>query len=200
MLLPAVVICCLTNLGNVAPGPGLPDDWILRRVRGVDPPGFSVTQEGALRLESEGAAGFAFYEISKGIRPRAGILSWKWRSWTPLPDARLEDRDRDDSPVRVAVLFQDRRVLFYTWGNEEPRGHSFESWTGSSRFVIVLRSSSDADGDWYTEQRDPFEDYRQAFERDPPYILAVGIVQDTDQLGSEAMAEVMELDWSEGNR
>lgn len=190
-----LVACCLTNLADVAPGPGLPDGWDLRRVRGRPAPTYAVTSEAALRVAGAGAVGYAVYELPDRLAPEDGVLTWRWRTATPLPDADLRHRRRDDSPVRLLVAFSDRRTLFYTWGRAERADEWFASWTGSSRIVWVLRDAADADGAWHEERRDPFADYRTAFGRDPPAIVAVGIVQDTDDLGHPASAEVADLAW-----
>jgi hypothetical protein len=192
--------CCLTNLPDVPPGPGLPPDWDLRGVRGAPKPAFQVLDGGVLRVEGTGAAGFAVYELPEPIRPEPGELRWRWRTGAALDSADLRDRDADDSPLRLLVVFRDRRMLFYTWGNAERPGEWFASWTGDDRIVWVLRNAGDADGAWRTDARDPFLDYRTAFGRDPVAIAAVGIVQDTDQLDATAWAEVRRVIWSPAER
>ncbi len=195
-MLPLLVACCLTNLADVQPGPGLPDGWDLRRARGRPAPVYAVTDEAALHVEGAGAVGYAVFELPERLPPATGVLTWRWRTATALPGADLRDRRRDDSPVRVLVVFRDRRTLFYTWAGAERVDEWFASWTGSSRIVWVLRTANDADGTWHAERRDPFADYRTAFGRDPPAVVAVGIVQDTDNLGHPASAEVADLAWT----
>jgi hypothetical protein len=192
-----ILVCCaITNLAEIPPGPGLPDGWELRGVRGAPKPELAVTDDGALRMEGVGAAGFAVFELDHRIAPAAGALTWRWRTATPLAQADLRSRSRDDSPARVMVVFEDRRMVFYSWGATDRVGEWFQSWTGSDRIVIVLRRAVDADGAWHTERRDPFADYRMAFERDPPAVAAVGVVQDTDQLEAEAWSEVADISWT----
>lgn len=185
----------LTNLASAAPGPGLPEGWDLRQPRGTAAVRFSVTEDGGLRAAGERAAGFATFELGTRLAPQEGALTWGWRTATPLPAADLRDRERDDSPARVYVVFADRRTLFYTWGNLEPRGAAFRSWTGRSRHVIVLRNAGAADGTWRIERRNPFTDYRRVFRRAPPEIAAVGVALDTDQLGGTAWAEITDIVW-----
>jgi hypothetical protein len=47
---------------------------------------------------------------------------------------------------------------------------------------LVCRRAEDANGSWHLETRDPFEDYRRAFNRALHPIVAVGVGADTDQL------------------
>jgi len=172
----------LTNLSLAPAGPGLPHGWTLQRVKGAAAPTFAVTGEHALRIEADGAAAFASYRLRSPLRPRAGTLSWQWRTTTPLRDAALRLRARDDAPARVFLVFADGRMLFYSWGARESRGEHFLSWTGANRGVLVLEGADDADGSWHMERRDPFADYRLVFNGAPKAIVAAGVSADTDQL------------------
>lgn len=189
----------VTNLRDVAPGVGLPDGWDLRTTRAAAPPLFAVTGDGALRVETRTAAGFAIYQLPERIPPEPGRLVWRWRTAPPIPDADLRDRSRDDSPVRVLVVFADRRMLFYSWSGQDTVVTAFRSWTGRSRGVVPMRSPAAATGEWHTECRDPLIDYARIFDRAPPAIVAVGVSADTDQLAVSTWAEVDRLSWIPGS-
>ncbi|OLB17896.1 MAG: hypothetical protein AUH12_03455 [Gemmatimonadetes bacterium 13_2_20CM_69_8] len=176
----AVCLCALqalTNLSLASAGPGLPPGWALQRTKGVQPPSFEVTRARTLRIDVLAGAGFARYRLRAPLLPRAGALTWRWRTGTPLRDAALRQRTRDDAPVRVYVVFDDGR-----------------------RAVIVLERAEDADGSWHMERRDPFADYRVAFNRASRALVAVGAGADTHRLKGRAVAEVSELTWELGAR
>lgn len=187
----------LTNLSLAPVGAGLPPGWRLQRTRDAQPPAFSVTAERVLRVEARSAAGFATYRLRTPLRPtpRGGSLTWRWRTATPLRGAALRRRATDDSPVRVLVLFENGRMIFYSWGNTEGRGETFLSWTGPTRAVIVLERAEDADGSWHLERRNPFADYRRVFNQAPEAIVAVGVSADSEMLRARAVAEVGDLTW-----
>ena len=191
----------LTNLSIAVPGHGLPDGWKLGRVRRAEPPVFQVTRAHTLRIEADARAGFATYRLRAPLRPgpeggrSRRQLTWRWHTATPLARASLRARGRDDSPVRVLVVFDDGRMLYYSWGRAEPIGDIFASPTSALRGVVVLRRAEDANGSWFLEARDPFADYRRAFSRAPHPIVAVGVAADTDQLHDHTVAEVGELEW-----
>ncbi|MBI1967461.1 MAG: DUF3047 domain-containing protein [Gemmatimonadetes bacterium] len=186
----------LTTLGLAPAGPGLPSGWRLQRVPGVEPPAFRVTAEHVLRVEARGAAARAEYRLRRPLRPTSsGVISWRWRSETPLKQAKLRQRGRDDSPARVVVAFEGGRTIAYSWGNAEGRGEIFPSPGVATRVVIVLRRAEDADGSWHLERRDPFADYRRAFNNAPKAIVAISIGADTDVLKARTVAEVGELVW-----
>ncbi len=190
----------LTNLNVLQPSEGLPRGWTLEPVRGASAPQFRVTRNHFLRIEHAGGAGFARYRLRQPVPPpvRKGTLTWGWQTATPVHTATLRQRARDDSPVRVFVEFADGRMILYSWGNTEGRGEAFLSPSSSLRVVVVLERAEDADGSWHVERRDPFADYRRAFNRAAKSIIAVGVVSDTDQIGGRALAEVSDLEWQPG--
>ncbi len=185
----------LTTLATAPPGPGLPDGWRLQRVRGARPPAFEVLEGPRLRIESGSGAGFAVYRLRAPLSAARGVLTWEWRTDTPVLEADLRRREWDDAPIRVLVTFDDGRMLFYCWGNRETPGEIFPSWTDRRRAVVVLRNTRHANGSWQVERRDPFADYRSAFARSPRSIVAVGVGADMDMLGGRSMAEVKGLAW-----
>ena len=167
----------LTNLLTAAAGSGLPAGWTLSRTKGAEPPAFNVTRSHTLQVIAVGQAGTATYRLRSPIQPprslQAGSLTWRWRAGTPLRAADLKRRNTDDSPVRLVIMFQDRRSIAYTWGNRESRGESFASWAGRNRMVVVLQRAEDADGSWHVEKRDPFSDYRRLWNNAPKAIVSV---------------------------
>ena len=197
MIRTLLVLQTLTNLFQARPGPGLPDAWSLTRLRRASPPAFQVNAAHTLRIEANGQAGFATYRLRRPMRPgeRAGSLSWRWRTGTPLRGAALRARGRDDSPALVVVAFDDGRTLAYTWGNAEPLGDVFRSATSALRGVVICRRAEDANGSWFLESHDPFADYRRAFNRASHPIVAVGVGADADRLYGHTIAEVSELTW-----
>jgi hypothetical protein len=190
----------LTNLNMTPAGEGLPAGWRLTGVQGVQAPTFRVTGSHSLRIVAVGQAATATYRLRPPLRPpastRAGALTWRWRSETPLRGADLKRRATDDSPVRVVITFQDGRGLIYSWGNREGRGESFASWAGRRRMVIVLERAEDADGSWHVERRDPFSDYRRLWNNAPKPIVSVGVNADTDGLRGRAAAEIGDITWT----
>ncbi len=204
----------LFGLQSAPLGRGLPPGWGRRGVSGARMPAFEIVpgDDGnhLLRLSSQDQAAFAYVDVDPPLQSAAGetgSVSWRWRTATPLSEADLREKDVDDSPVRLFLIFAEEpvegrdllrkgRVLFYSWGNLETVGTSFPSHVSDRLAVWVLRNSWDADGTWRDESRDPFDDFREFFAEDPPPIRAVGLIPDTDQTGAAAVAEVTEVCWS----
>lgn len=193
---PLLVLQALTNLSLARPARALPTGWRLVPVPGAHALAARVTGDHVLRLEGTGAAGRAEFRLRRPLRPVSrGRVTWRWRSDTPLRRANLRRTAADDSPARVVIHFEGGRSISYTWGNAEARGDVFFAPGARSRAIIVLRRSEDADGSWYLERRDPFADYRRAFNNAPRAILAVSIGADGDALKARIAAEIGDLVW-----
>ena len=98
-------------------------------------------------------------------------LNWTWKV-TKLPDGGdVRKRDTDDQAIQLYVAFTptgfpeslNTPVLGYIWDNEAPRG-----WTGRSSSIgggklryVVVRNKTDRLGQWYTEKRNIYEDYKK---------------------------------------
>jgi len=64
--------------------------------------------------------------------------------------------------------------------------------------IARLAGTSDVGPRWRQEAVRPFYDYRRFWNRKPPPITAVGIMQDTDMTHPMAVAELREHSWNEG--
>lgn len=190
----------LLMLGAVAPGPGIPPGWTVRPVRGRPAPSYAIRDDGdgrALQLSGAGAAAWLYRELPEYASDPAAAVRWEWRVHRAPLTSDLARKARDDSPIRVFVVFgkvadlrSSARAIFYTWGNEEPADLAQLSHA-SDRFAIVrLAGREHADGTWRTAEVRPFDDYRRFWKGAPRPIGAVGVMQDTDQTGEVAEAEL----------
>ncbi len=195
----------LLRLSENPLGAHLPMDWRLRRVRGAAAPDFAVVEDSggrALRISGRGAAAWAYLRLPRAVSAADGTtLRWSARVLQAPAGADLRDPARDDSPLRVFVVFGDlggdfasaARIVFYTWGGSEPPGHRQASFVSDRFHVIRVAGLEQADGQWHDRAAEPFADYQEIWGRKPPEITAVGLMQDGDQTGASAVAEVRRL-------
>jgi hypothetical protein len=54
--------------------------------------------------------------------------------------------------------------------------------------MVAVESGDENAGDWVTEKRNVYEDYRRLLGEDPPEIGDVSLMTDTDNTGGEATA------------
>lgn len=195
------------GLSRTPEGPGLPIGWRIRPVRGSPPPSFAILEqrgEGVLRISGKGAAAWAYLELKTPIGVAAGALNWSWRVLELPAGADIRSKDKDDAALRVYVVFAGRRgllgrrdrVIFYTWGNAEPQGLTQRSFVSDRIQVVRVAGAMEANGSWREQTVDPFADHRRFWGTEPTPIIALGVMQDTDQTNSRASAEVRSIGWS----
>ena len=201
-----MVILDLLGLGLAVNDRELPG-WKSRAVSGFERPGFVIARDGAgpvVRISGAGKAAWFYRPIEDPIR-EDGQLRWSWRVLQAPRGAVLSDRGRDDSPIRVFVAFgklgglfnRGGRVIFYSFSGEDSSGYSAPSHAGG-RFHIFGLDGAMAVGSWRDHQVNPRDDFRRIWGQEPPPITAIGVMQDTDQTGQEAIAELRSLAWEGG--
>ena len=207
MTLISLVVVNLLSLGLVTPGPGLPPGWKTRFVRGVGPPAVEIIADGSdqfLRLNSAGRAAWFYRPVAS--LPAGGRLRWSWRVVTAPAGASLAVKALDDSPLRVFVVFgklggllnRSSRVIFYSVAGADPIGYAAASHLSKRLHVIGLDGVGDV-GSWREHEADPVADFLRIWGREPSDpITAVGVMQDTDQTGSRAVADLRKLEWEAG--
>jgi len=194
----------ILSLGDAPLGAGAPPGWSTRPVRGQRTPDIDVRTSGGervLRIQGAGRAAWYYRELSPALPVERGRLHWSWRVLEAPATADLRAERTDDSPIRVFVTFgkpglfgRSARVIFYTFGNGEPAG--FERASHASDRLHVVRVDGAAErGQWREHAVSPYDDYQRIWGRTPPAITAIGIMQDTEQTGAMASAELRRLEW-----
>jgi len=196
----------LLGLGGGAPAVGMPTGWSVRAVSGVAAPTATIHRDSVgpvLRLEGTGRAAWFYRELPATIPESPGTLAWSWRILTAPTGADLRSKRLDDSPMRVFVVFggqqgkfgRSGRIIFYSVGGRDPVGYAGASHAGARFHVVRVAGVDDVTG-WSDHRVSPFADYRRFWRGDPPPITAVGLMQDSDQTRSTAVAEIRTLTWS----
>ena len=64
--------------------------------------------------------------------------------------------------------------------------------------MIVTQSGSQRVGEWVTEERNVYEDYKEAFGEEPPNISGIAIMTDTDNTKESATAYFGDIVFKKG--
>ncbi len=195
----------LLPLENLSAGEALPRSWVVRPVRGERAPELTLIDRAgprvALRISGSDRAAWFVRELDRPIAPLAGRLSWSWRVLEHPAGADLRERAADDAALRVFVVFErkgplDRvpHTLFYTSGTVEGAHYERPSFQSSDLHVIRMRHSA-SDDDWRHTVVDPFADYRRIWGGKPRAIVAIGLMQDSEDTQSRATADIRALVW-----
>ena len=193
----------LLRLGVAASGATLPPGWTVRAVRGVAAPVSRIVDSAGvrfLRIEGRGQAEWFGQRVALVADPGAR-LRWRWRIPVTPAGADLRVRQGDDAAARIFVSFdtpsffgRPPRTLFYSAGGAEPDGYTRASFVSGAQHVI--RNAPPPAGAWADVTVDPVADYARIFGRPPPRITGVGVLQDSEQTGSLAVADLASLVWT----
>jgi len=194
----------LFALASARPKAALPPGWQTRPVRGQRLPMSRIIDTSGIRymrLSGQGQAGWFVRELPAPLVGSAGRLHWTWRAPLAPHGASVAAPATDDAALRVFVVFgrhgrlvQRPRVLFYSLADGEPAPDRRDS-----PFGVRIAGRPELARDWIGVSADPFLDYRRIWGSAPPQIVAIGVMQDTDQTRSAAIGDVMNLHWRSEN-
>jgi len=170
------------------------------------------SENGVLKAISQASASGIYKELDLDLKTYP-ILSWRWRVENVIQKGDERSKKGDDYAARIYVTFRyepDRvsmwersqyeayRLLYgeyppggsinYIWANKLEKGASVDSTYTDRSKMVAVESGPEGVGEWRTEQRNVYEDYRRLFGQDPPRPLAIAVMTDTDNTGETAMA------------
>jgi len=164
----------VTGFSSRAMPGGAPEGWTLLQYRG-DPVMTMQKDEDHhyLRMISSEERAFGIRkEISVDLREYP-YLNWQWRVNRLPPEGDIRRADRDDQALQIYLIFKtpgtmlsfQEPSLSYIWDSRAPRGLMVGSPQRSMDTVryIVVRSGTEALGQWHWEKRNVSTDSRNAF-------------------------------------
>ena len=173
-----------------------------------------VKDEGVLvaRADSQNSASAMFYPIKIDLK-KTPIVQWRWKINKVLKKGDATRRDGDDYPARFYIFFDydasqlswferlgyesyyrlygvypPLAALNYLWANKLPVGTLIPNIYSERVQMYVLRSGDTQAGKWVTQQRNIYKDYVRAFGKEPPVVLGIAFMTDTDNTGEKATA------------
>jgi hypothetical protein len=140
------------------------------------------------------------------------IVRWRWKIDNVLQRSDVALKEGDDFPARLYITFEydaDKvsfgkklkfkagRALFgdipvaalnYIWETKTPVGTIVENAYTDFAKMVIVESGTQKVGMWIDEERNIYEDYKNAFGEEPPMINGVAIMSDTDNTKEQATA------------
>jgi hypothetical protein len=140
------------------------------------------------------------------------IVRWRWKVEHLLEKGDVKTKEGDDYPARLYITFeydpakvsfgrkakyQAGKLIFgdipiaalnYIWDAKAPQGLFIDNAYTDFAKMIVVRSGRQGVGTWLEEERNIYQDYREAFGGEPPMINGVAIMSDTDNTKESAVA------------
>ncbi len=205
---PALVAGCASGPAE-APAPGWQD---------VRLPGKKATQyrwetkggRRALAAHAVASASMWRHQFSQPPSP-LGEVAFSWWVDALIDDARLDQTDQADAPVRVLFGFDGDRsrlsarnrmlfdlaealsgepppfaTLMYVWDGRAPVESVVHSGRTDRIRKLVLDSGPAQLGRWRDHRRHLVQDFRRAFGEDPGPLRSVALMTDADNTGSSA--------------
>ena len=141
------------------------------------------------------------------------ILKWRWKIANLVKSADIDTKEGDDYPARVYVTFRydpERagagmrmqyglaKTLYgeypphaginYVWDGKAPVGTITPNAYTARAMMFVVESGAKRVGEWVEVERNVYEDYKRAFKEEPPSVLGIAVMTDTDSTGEAAVA------------
>ena len=196
-------------------GQGLPDGWKPLTFKKIPKhTSYEVVKDGGMTIVkavSEASASGLIKPVS--IDPKEfPIVRWRWKIDNVLQRSNVAIKEGDDFPARLYITFEydpDRvsfgkklkfkagQALFgdipiaalnYIWETKTPVGTIVDNAYTDFAKMVVVESGAQKVGMWIDEERNLYEDYKQAFGEEPPMINGVAIMSDTDNTKEQATA------------
>lgn len=173
--------------GGLAPG------WAVRSFVGFTD--YRVVMDGpdhVMLAESNGTASSLYFKREIDLE-KYPVLSWQWKVEATIPGGNARVREGDDYPARIYVVFPSwlgirTRAINYIWANTLPQGRIVPSPFTANSQMVAVESGNDRAGEWISERRNVFEDFRMIFGEDPPPAGGIAIMTDSDNTGTSARA------------
>lgn len=142
-----------------------------------------------------------------------GQLRFSWKVASVIADADLQQGAKEDSPVRLVLVFDGDRsqfsardamlselaraltgeelpyaTLMYVWSNQLPVGTVVPNRRTDRIRKLVIQSGTQDTNRWLDYERDIRADYEQVFGEPPGALRAVAVMTDTDNTGGSVRA------------
>lgn len=141
------------------------------------------------------------------------ILRWRWKVSNVFEQGDARQKEGDDYPARIYVAFEFEpeeagfferakrkavevvfgeklpgNALNYIWANRLAVGDMIANPYTDTTMMVAVNSGAGETGEWVTVERDIVADYRKAFGKEPPKLVGVAIMSDSDNTGESATA------------
>jgi hypothetical protein len=194
----------------------IPSQWQPLTFKNIDKhTGYSLVKDNGktvIRAESKASASGLIRKIS--IDPREyQWITWNWKISNIFEKGDVTQKKGDDYPARIYITFEynpdklsffektkykTARLLYgeypphaainYIWESKAPRETMVPNPYTDRVKMIVVESGDEYAGVWREEKRNIYEDYKKAFDEEPPMISGVAIMTDSDNTGESAVA------------
>lgn len=190
-------------------------NWEIVKLPGKAPTRYALgSRNSQSALQASADTSVSMLRKTLRIEPnQLNALSFAWQVPNLLPEADMALRDHDDSPVRLVLAFEGDRAQFssknamlseltklitgqpmpyatlmYVWCNKRPVGSVIENPRTDRIRKIVVESGADRLNQWLSYERNIRADFEKAFGEAPGALIGIGLMTDSDNTRSKALA------------
>jgi Protein of unknown function (DUF3047) len=189
--------------------------WAHYRLPGKQPTDFrfaALEGRNAMAARADASASMLRRQV-RVEAPDLGSARFSWKVPDLIASADMAHRDFDDSPVRIVLAFEGDRagfsannamlneltraltgeempyaVMMYVWSKQRPVGAVIPSPRTDRIRKLVVESGAQRLHHWVDYERDVARDFEQVFGEPPGALVGIGIMTDTDNTRTKAMA------------
>lgn len=118
-------------------------------------------------------------------------LKWQWRVLDLPQGADERFKETGDSAAAIYVIFEGiirPNIIKYVWSASLPIETMTQSPYNSKTKIVVLENQHSPLDQWIEEKVDVYADYKKLFEKKPEQVQAIGLMSDSDNTNSLALA------------
>ena len=171
-------------------GRNIPAGWQLKEKTGrADLQLVKSDGRSALQLRSTNSS-FCLQRSVRADLVHTPYLSWKWKV-TRLPaGGDFRSTRTDDQAAQLFVAFSRTQSIVYLWDSSAPEGLMTDAPSPPFMSIkaVVVRSKASHLGEWLSETRNVYEDYRKFFgsSAKPPVVSGVRLQINTQHTRTSA--------------
>ncbi len=169
----------------------IPKGWTIRKklgfLRGAKAEW--VIEEGvhAVKLHSKATLTFLEKIVDIDIR-EFPIVTWQWKVENILQNIDERTVEGDDHPIRIFFVFEPDA----SHSHLQP-GDIIKDPGKPMQKLMVIEGGNRNLGRWLTYKRNLYEDYTMLYGEEPRRLIFIGILNDTDKTGQEAVSYIAGL-------
>ncbi|HCE45427.1 MAG TPA: hypothetical protein DET40_17955 [Lentisphaeria bacterium] len=184
----------------------LPKGWEIRTKIGTAASEFYLVKDekdnmSCLHMESDKSSGSVICNPEKVNLKDTPMIRWKWRVKALPQGGDGREGGKDDQAIGIYVgtgSLLSKKSVSYRWDTETPKGSegncSYVAGTLKIKW-FTLRNKEDALGEWFVEERNVAEDFKNAWGYYPDEIY-ISVSSNSQYTASKASAD---LNWIELN-
>jgi len=181
---------------------------------------FWVKEDGvaSVKLHSKDALTFLEKTVDIDIKEYP-VVSWKWKVENVLSGIDERTPAGDDHPIRLffvfapdeskqSLWFRLKRFLYLDRVHGHPMGGRFTEYLWSSHLkagdilpdpkkpwqkLMVIEGGRGNLGKWLIYRKNLYTDFKMLYREEPNHLIFVGILNDTDATGQEAVSYIADL-------